>query len=76
MSGPTPWLQYKRRSDNMKVEARLFQKGATKLMEVKESKQEDFHCPACRELLSRGNGSLFPHLILEPHIFHERYKPT
>lgn len=71
----SPWKNYKRYSDNVKLEARLIQVGDRKLMQVKESRNGDFCCPHCSEVISQGNGRVFPQIILEPKIFHERHRP-
>lgn len=72
-SDPTPWKWYKRCSDNVKVEARLFP--VHRVMQVRESRGEDVHCPECRTLLSKGNGKEFPDVYLLPEVFHKRHKP-
>lgn len=74
-SALSEWKQYKRYSDNVKVEARLIQVGNRKLMQVKESRSGDFVCPHCAQVISQGNARSFPQTILEPRIFHERHKP-
>lgn len=77
---PNPWKWYKRFSDNKKVEARLlpghhlyFPGGP--LIEVRESEMEDFICPHCKVLLSKGNGKGFPKVLLPVPLFHERHRP-
>jgi hypothetical protein len=72
---PTPWKWYKRYSDGKKVEARLFPELHRRLMEVLESRGEDFCCPECKALISKGNGQEFPYAYLTPEVFHERHRP-
>lgn len=72
-SDPSPWKWYKRRSDNKKVEARLVE--GKHLVEVRESKSEDYWCPDCKSMLSKGNSKDFPHVFLPPSVFHERHRP-
>ncbi len=72
-SDPSPWLWYKRHSDSKRVEARVFP--VHRLMQVRVSKEEDFSCPCCKELLSKGNGGEFPDVFLPVTVFHERHRP-
>ncbi|KKN17678.1 hypothetical protein LCGC14_0963370 [marine sediment metagenome] len=71
----SPWMKFKRYSDNVKVEARLVQVGDRKLMEVRESKGDEIVCSCCGHILSQVGGKLIPNFQLEPKIFHERHKP-
>ena len=78
---PTPWLKYNRKADNKKVEARLVwvtnQQGQkNRMLEVRGSRAVDLCCPSCRELISQGNGHQFPNLMLEPKVFHEKFRPV
>lgn len=75
-STSAPWKRYKRYSDGKKVEARIvYLEYKPPLMEVRESDSEDMCCPACKTMLSRGNGVDFPNCFLPPEVFHERHKP-
>jgi hypothetical protein len=70
-----PWKRYRRRVDNVKLEARLIEWQGTKYLEVRESRGEDFCCPYCSTLLSQKNGGRVPPALLETKIFHERHEP-
>ncbi len=73
---PTPWKLYKSYINNVKVEARLIQEGfPSPVMEVRESRGDDFNCPQCGTLLSKGNGREIPMFLLTTALFHERYRP-
>jgi len=70
-----PWKNYVRRADNVRVSARLIQRDGTKLLEVKESRMDDFCCPNCKYLLTQRDTGAFPNFFLEPKIFHEGHRP-
>jgi hypothetical protein len=69
------WKNYKRYSDSVNLEARLVNLKGKKMMQVREKKGEDFVCPCCAALLSKGNGKLVPQFVLEPAVFHQRHRP-
>lgn len=69
------WKKYKRTADNVEVTARIVSRDGTKLLEVKESRMSDFHCPNCKYLLTQRDTGSFPNFFLEPKIFHENHKP-
>ncbi len=72
----SPWKKYKRRVDNVPAEGRLVLRNGEKLLEVKESKGDDYSCPSCKHLITQRNGRDLPNFFLEPVIFHETYKPV
>lgn len=74
--GLSPWLRYRRYSDNREVSGRLVERGGKRFIEVKEHLVENFRCPKCNELLTQGDTKAFPNFFLEPPIFHERHKPV
>lgn len=69
-----PWKRYKRRADNVTISARLVQRDGVKLLEVKENRMPDFHCPNCQYLLTQRDTGAFPNFVLEPQLFHEAHK--
>ena len=71
----TPWRRYKRRADNVEVNARLVHRDGTKLLEIRESRMPDFQCPNCKYLLTQRDTGAFPNFFLEPKIFHEYHRP-
>ena len=70
----TNWTRYKRRSDNVTVEARLIKEDAIKMMEIREERVDNVSCPVCNTILTTRNGRHFPNFILEPGVFHERHR--
>lgn len=71
----SPWLSYKRMSDNVPVKARLVMAGEEKLMEVDENRLNSLTCPTCRRLLAQRNASAFPNFLFEPTVFHSLHRP-
>lgn len=70
------WLQYKRYSDNVKLEARLVEWEGRKLMEVKTSSTGPHLCPECKCTLSVGIGRKgIMTTFLEVADFHAKHKP-
>ena len=68
------WMKFKRKSDNVKVDARLVQTNAgRRMMQIREPRGTDLVCPACSAMLTQGNARLVPDFLLEPVIFHERH---
>jgi len=59
----TSWTRYKRRADNVTVEARLILEGdfpeGIKMMEIRETRVDDVSCPVCRTILTTRNGKDF-----------------
>ncbi len=62
-------------ADNVHLTARLVSLDGEKLLEVKESKSDDFVCPDCKHLITQRNGKEFPNFLLEPKNFHETHRP-
>lgn len=74
-STQSPWLKYKRYSDNVKVEARLTTTRGRKFIEIKETRTGNLCCPACGEVLSHMTWENIPNFFLPPAVFHAKYKP-
>ncbi|MCK5641829.1 MAG: hypothetical protein KAJ19_13585 [Gammaproteobacteria bacterium] len=69
------WRRYKRIVDNVRIDARLVDREGTKMLEVKESRMSDFHCPNCKYLLTQRDTGAFPNFFLEPKNFHAAHTP-
>ena len=69
-----PWIRYKRMVDNFPLSARLVMRGDKKMLEVKEKRMGDFHCPNCKYLLTQQSTGQFPNFYLEPKKFHAAHR--
>ena len=70
-----PWNRYKRLVDNVAVNDRLVVRDGKKCLEIEEKKGEDFHCPNCQHMISKGNGASFPNSYLDTVTFHSAHRP-
>ncbi len=69
-----PWIKYKRRVDNVPISARLVMREDEKMLEVREKRMGDFHCPNCKYLLTQQSTGQFPNFFLDPKKFHAAHR--
>ncbi len=71
----SPWINYKRRSDMIKVRARIVEWDDGKFMEIEAPGGDQTTCPHCKAVISETRGQKVLTTYLRPRAFHEQYKP-